>query len=140
MGDWSVANNGMYSVLNGLKIRSDHASNTGDYLGVSCLDEDWVTLNQMIKYYKFGFGKVTDFVNEEIRCGKITRKQGIDMIQKYDGRCSDEYINSYCEYLEITYEEFWLKVRSSVNKKLFTVTGSGEIIPKFTVGIDFEAY
>ena len=30
-------------------------------------------LNQMIKYYKFGFGRVTE--NEEIRDGKIPEKQ-----------------------------------------------------------------
>ena len=51
------------------KIRSDSVVNTGDPKGVSALDEDWVTLNQMIKYYKFGFGKVTDYVNEDIRLG-----------------------------------------------------------------------
>ena len=90
LGDWSVANNRLYSAANGLEIRSESAENTGDLAGVSCLDEDWVTLNQMIKYYKFGFGKTTDFVNEEIRFGKISRDQGIELVQKYDACYSDE--------------------------------------------------
>ena len=50
-----------------MEIRKDHVSNTGDLYGVMALDEDWVTLNQMIKYYKFGLGRVTDYLNFEIR-------------------------------------------------------------------------
>ena len=39
LGDWSVANNGLYSAASGLEIRSDSAENTGDLAGVSCLDD-----------------------------------------------------------------------------------------------------
>ena len=58
-----------------IKIREDAPENTGDIEGIGALDEDWVTLNQMIKYYKLGYGKVTDYVNEYIREGKITRSE-----------------------------------------------------------------
>ena len=30
------------------------------YLYVPHHDEDWITLNQMIKYYKYGFGRASD--------------------------------------------------------------------------------
>ena len=46
-----------YSILNNLEIRDDGPENTGDLYGTTSLDEDWVTLNQMIKYYKYGFGR-----------------------------------------------------------------------------------
>ena len=49
----------MYSLMNGLQIRDDNVKNTGDITSVYALDEDWVTLNQMIKYYKYGFGRVS---------------------------------------------------------------------------------
>ncbi len=74
LGDWSLVNNGMYAATSGLHVRTDTVENTGDLAGVTSLDEDWVTLNQMIKYYKFGFGRVTDYVNEEIRLGRLTRE------------------------------------------------------------------
>ena len=48
LGDWSLVNNGLYSCSQGLLPREDTAENTGDLFGVSSLDEDWVTLNQMI--------------------------------------------------------------------------------------------
>jgi N-acetyl sugar amidotransferase len=134
--DWSLINNGMYSASNGLEIREDTVQNTGDLLGITALDEDWVTLNQMIKYYKFGFGRVTDYVNEEIRLGRMCRKHGIKLVDQYDDACSNEYIESFCSYIEISIKEFWAKVHSSVNQDLFTIEDDGRIVRKFKVGTD----
>lgn len=134
LGDWSLVNNASYSCLNGLDIRDDTVENTGDLYGVTALDEDWVTLNQMIKYYKFGFGRVTDYVNEEIRLGRMTREQGIETVSKYDHSCGDSYISSFCQYIDITKQEFWKQVHASVNLDLFSISDDGHIQPKFVVG------
>ena len=134
LGDWSLVNNASYSCLDGLEIRDDTAGNTGDLYGVTSLDEDWVTLNQMIKYYKYGFGRVTDYVNERIRSNDMTREEGIQLVEKYDDSCSDDYIKSFCDYIDITVEQFWKQVRKNVNLDLFTVTSDGKITKKFKVG------
>lgn len=135
LGDWSLVNNGMYSAANGLEIREDHVGNTGDLLGVTSLDEDWVTLNQMIKYYKFGFGRVTDYVNEEIRLGRLTRSEGIELVSRYDDACAPGYISSFSEYIGISVDEFWEHVRKSTNRQLFDVDNAGKITRKFEVGV-----
>jgi N-acetyl sugar amidotransferase len=51
--DWSLIDNGNFSALRGLEIRNEKPWEIGDPLGITSLDEDWVTLNQMIKYLKF---------------------------------------------------------------------------------------
>lgn len=135
LGDWSLLNNGMYSCVNGLEIREDTVENTGDLYGLTSLDEDWVTLNQMIKYYKFGFGRVTDYANEEIRHGRMTREEAIELVSKHDDACSDEYIESFCEYIDITTDFFWEQVHRSVNKDLFDIDENGKITRKFEVGV-----
>ena len=135
LGDWSLANNGMYSATNGLQIREDSVVNTGDLWGVTSLDEDWVTLNQMIKYYKFGFGRVTDYVNEEIRLGRMSRERGITLVEQYDDACSDEYIQSFCQYVGISQQHFWDKVHSTLNCELFDLDAQGHITRKFTAGV-----
>lgn len=135
LGDWSLTNNASYSVANGLDIRNDTVENTGDLYGVTSLDEDWVTLNQMIKYYKFGFGRVTDYVNEEIRYERMTRDQGIELVSQYDSACSSEYIASFCDYIEITVEYFWDHVKKSVNQNLFEIKPNGDIVRRYKVGI-----
>lgn len=135
LGDWSLVNNGMYSTANGLKIREDTVENTGDLAGVTSLDEDWVTLNQMIKYYKFGFGRVTDYVNEEIRLGRLSREQAIALVEAYDDSCAPGYIASFCDYIGISVDAFWAQVRANANPRLFEVCADGSIHRRFHVGI-----
>jgi N-acetyl sugar amidotransferase len=132
--DWSLINNGMYSVVQGLKIREETVIETGDLTHVTSLDEDWVTLNQMIKYYKYGFGRVSDHVNEAIRYGQMSREEGIDLLEKYDGSCSSSYIESFCDYINISVDDFWLQVKSSVNRELFNVRNDGVIERRFKIG------
>jgi hypothetical protein len=131
---WDNLGNAMFSTAYGIHIREDKAENTGDPLGVSALDEDWVTLNQMIKFLKFGFGKVTDYMNEDIRAGRISREKAIEIVEKYDGACSDQYIESFCQYIEISVTQFWEVVHRSVNKSLFEITPDKKIVKKFKVG------
>lgn len=135
LGDWSLINNGMYAAANGLRIREDGVENTGDLAGVTSLDEDWVTLNQMIKYYKFGFGRVTDYVNEEVRLGRISRDEGIDLVERYDDACSPEYIAAFSDYIGLSVDQFWTQVRKSVNRELFDVADDGAITRRFQVGV-----
>ena len=134
-GDWSLAMNASYACSDGLELREDTVDKTGDLLGVTALDEDWVTLNQMIKYYKYGFGRVSDYVNEGIRMGKMNREEGISLVEKYDDACGDDYINTFCSYIEITVDEFWEQVHKNVNKKLFKINSDGSINRKFRVGV-----
>ena len=132
--DWSLMNNGMYSITNGIEVRDQSVVETGDITRVTSLDEDWVTLNQMIKYYKYGFGRVADHVNEQIRSGGMTRDKGIELLEKYDGSCSPEFIKSFCDYIDITVENFWEIVKKSVNKRLFSIEDDGSIKRLFKVG------
>ena len=133
--EWSRIDNGNFSSLRGLEIRSESPEDIGDLLGVEALDEDWVGLNQMIKYLKFGFGKVTDHVNEEIRSERMSRAEAIDLVKKYDGTCSSKYIQSFSNYIGITVEEFWRTVDRFVNTNFFTKKSLGKYIPKFEVGV-----
>jgi N-acetyl sugar amidotransferase len=135
LGDWSLVNNATYACANGLEKREDTVENTGDLHGVTSLDEDWVTLNQMIKFYKFGFGRVTDYVNEEIRWARMTRAQAIELVEQHDDACADSYIESFCEYIGISVESFWLKVHQSTNRELFDIDSAGNIRRRYKVGV-----
>jgi hypothetical protein len=135
MGDWSLLGNSIHAALNGLEGRSDTPENTGDLFGFASVDEDWVTLNQMIKYYKYGFGRATDYMNEMIRNGQITRDLAISVVEHFDGACSDAYIQTFCDYIEISPESFWSVVREATDSRLFIVTGEARPRPRFKVGV-----
>jgi hypothetical protein len=133
--DWSLIDNGNYAALRGLEVRNEKPWHIGDAVGISALDEDWVSLNQMIKYLKFGFGKVTEYVVEDIRIGRISREDGVSLVEQFDGACSDECIQDFCQYINISITEFWEHVDKSVNANLFVKEGLGKYTPKFKVGV-----
>ncbi|APE46388.1 LPS biosynthesis protein [Delftia sp. HK171] len=134
MGDWSLTTNAGYACSNGLRIREEGPGQTGDLYGLSNLDEDWHNMNQMVKYLKFGFGKVTEYVNEGLRAGTMDRPTAIRLVQQYDGKCSPEYILSFCKFIDIDVARFWEHVHASTNRILFDIDGQGNIHPRFVVG------
>ena len=135
LGDWSLINNGMYSSAFGLGIRNEGPDQTGDLMGLSNLDEDWHNMNQMVKYLQFGFGKVTEYVNEAMRDGTMDRATAIDLVERYDGQCSPRYIKSFCDFIGITEAQFWQHVHASTNRELFDIGSDGQISRRFRVGV-----
>lgn len=130
---WNNQENARFSALSGLEVRQDAASITGDPYGVSALDDDWVAVNQMIKFYKFGYGKATDYMNEDIREGRRSREEAIEFVEQYDGACSVELVTSFCDYIQISKQEFWATIEKFVNYDLFYRNGD-RYIKKFKVG------
>jgi hypothetical protein len=129
--------NGIHASLNGLESRQASALESSDLIGLTSIDEDWVIVNQMIKYYKYGFGRATDYVNEWIRRGKITRDQAIPIVEKFDGVCSAKYISTFCEFISITESQFWEVVVSKVNKGIFSINPGIRPTRKFKVGSNY---
>jgi N-acetyl sugar amidotransferase len=102
--------NGRVALENGLTRRHGidaRPEDNGHITPFDALDDDFVMINQMLKHLKFGFGKVTEQVSGAIRSGYLNRERGIDMVRRYDGRCADRFIRRFCEYIEISVEEFW---------------------------------
>ena len=59
----------------------------------------------MLKYVKFGFGKVTEQVSGAIRNGMMSREEALELVRRYDGKVGDRIINNFCNYLGISEEE-----------------------------------
>lgn len=132
---WSLRENGNYSALRGLDVRDDKPWEMGEYVGVTALDEDWTPWNQMLKYLKYGFGRTTDYVNEDIRRGRLSREQAISLVERFDGTCSEKYIRSFCEFVGISLNDFWEHVEGQIlNRSLFEIEGQGNYRRKFKIG------
>ena len=136
--NWNNMANARFAVANGLTIRQQSVETTGDPFGVSALDDDWVAVNQMIKYLKFGYGKATDYMNEDIRERRRTRREAIQFVEEYDGVCGQQYIDSFCAYLEMSEKHFWDVVARYANMSLFEQRGHSEFFPRFTVGVGLD--
>ncbi|MEK7124181.1 MAG: N-acetyl sugar amidotransferase [Patescibacteria group bacterium] len=124
--DFTRFKNAEFAVERGLEIRHDKPEDIGDIYGFSALDDDFVIVNQMLKYVKLGFGQVTDQISEAIRLGMMTRKEGINLVKKYDGKCADNFIEKFCKYLGITKKKFWQVTESYRNKNIWEKDGKGD--------------
>ena len=92
----------------------------GTYSPYFQLDGDLTQVNQLLKYIKFGFGQCLDHVCYDLREGRMTRDEAVDLVKKYDGKCSEAYIEKFCIYIGISQKEFWAtteKFRGSMWRK-----------------------
>lgn len=123
MPDFEEFTNAKVAIKHGLKVRSGDDAKPENIGGTgvnTALDDDFVIVNQMLKYMKFGFGKATQEVGSAIRSGLMSREEGLNIVNLYDGKCHPKYIQRLANYLEITLEEFWSIAESYRNKDLFT--------------------
>ena len=111
--EWSYRGNAEFSKKYGLTVRENfNPKDIGTYVDFSALDSDLNHVNQMLKYIKFGFGFCMDHACYDIRDGHITRNEAMNLVKDYDGKCSEEYIKKFCDYIEITIDKFWDTVNS----------------------------
>ena len=120
--EWSFSGNAKFSKQHGLQWRDDSFDPCaiGTYVPYVSLDSDLGHVNQMLKFIKFGFGLCMDHVCYDIRDGILSRDEAIKLVKEYDGKCSNLYIKNFCDYIEISEDEFWAtieKFRGSMWKK-----------------------
>lgn len=77
------------------------------YRKISNLDDRYENgAHDLLKFIKFGYGRASDHASKDIRAGRMTREQGIKLVQKYDHVVSDD-LYYWLDYVQISEEEFW---------------------------------
>lgn len=96
----------------------------GTFTNYSQLDDILQDLHCYLMFVKYGFGRCTSDASIEIRRGRMTRDEGLKVVQKLDGQFPVEYLDVYLDYFEMTEKEFWQVIDSHVNKELLAKTGN----------------
>lgn len=123
--DFNQHTNARIAIDGGLRVRETAPEDVGALNQVEDLDEDFVHVNQLMKFLKFGFARVTDEASQLVRLGLMSRDEAIEAVSKYDGRCHDRYIHAYCEFLGIDEREFWRVADSYRGKEVWTRDEAG---------------
>jgi hypothetical protein len=55
---------------------------------------------------KFGLGRASYDAAQEIRNGKITREEGVNLVHKFDQEFPARYFQEYLNYIGVTEAEF----------------------------------
>ena len=95
------------------------------------LDNHQTGIHDYFKYLKFGFGRATDIASLHIRRGRITREQGIKIVNESEGKFPWEYLGKslrdILEPLDLGIAEFEEICDRFTNKSLFVVDSDGSL-------------
>lgn len=79
----------------------------GSYSKYSSIDDEIDPFHYFTTLVKFGIGRATYDSAQEIRSGKITREEGVALVQRYDTEFPAKYFRNMLDYMGITKERFW---------------------------------
>lgn len=91
----------------------------GSYSKYSSIDDRIDPFHYYTTLIKFGIGRSTYDAAQEIRNRKITREEGVGLVQRYDGEFPGKYFKEILEYMEITEQKFWECVNRSRSPHLW---------------------
>ncbi len=81
-------------------------------------------IHDYMKYIKFGYGRATDHVCKDIRAGKLTREEGIEIVRKMDPVKSRD-LYRWLDYVGWT-EEQWDRVADGFrDPRVWWIDGDG---------------
>ncbi len=79
----------------------------GTYSKYNSIDDKIDDLHYYTTFIKFGIGRATYDVSQELRNGHLSIEEGKKLIKKYDGEFPDRYFNEIMKYLEIKKSDFF---------------------------------
>lgn len=94
----------------------------GTFTNYAQLDDSLQDLHAFMMFVKFGFGRATSDCSIEIRRGRMTRQEGLEIANKVDGEFPLEYLPLYLDYFEMTESDFWKVVDKHASYNVVTKT------------------
>jgi N-acetyl sugar amidotransferase len=86
--------------------------NAGTYSKYCSFDDKVDDFHWFTTFIKFGIARATWDACQEIRTNKITRKEGVSLVKKYDGEFPKKYFKDFLDYIDIDEKLFWKKIDS----------------------------
>lgn len=80
---------------------------SGTFTTHSQIDDILQGLHMYECFLKFGCGRATGDANLAIHAGRMTREQGIRLVNDFDGVFPVEYLPYYLDFFGMTQKEFW---------------------------------
>lgn len=95
-----------YAVENtGFQANSERTE--GTYSKYSSIDDRIDMFHYYTTLVKFGIGRATYDAAQEIRNGKITREEGVNLVRKYDEEFPERYLKDFLAYIDISEKNFY---------------------------------
>ncbi len=77
------------------------------YRNFSNLDDRYENgIHDLLKFYKFGYGRCSDHASKDVRTGYMSRSEAIEMVKKYDDVVSSD-LDHWLKYVDMKEQEFF---------------------------------
>lgn len=111
---------------------ADHGTNIEGSLGsYENLDNYQTGIHDYFKFLKYGFGRATDIACNQIRRGRLGRKDAFALVQRHDGKFPWTYLGRRIEAIlaeiDMTIEDFNAICDRFTNKRLFVRDNLGNL-------------
>ncbi|MDP3646366.1 MAG: N-acetyl sugar amidotransferase [bacterium] len=113
--------------MHGFSLKEDGPVE-GTYHNYEKIDEATHPVHDYLKFVKFGFGRGTDHACTDIRNGRITRDEGVRLVETYDTKRPKKAIADFLKHFEMPEEEFDRAVDSFTNKAIFMTDEKGKLL------------
>lgn len=111
-------------IENGFAVKEDGPVE-GTYTNYENLDEKMHGLHDYLKFLKYGFGRATDHACIDIRNGRISREQGLELVKQFDGKYPHLSISEFIKYSGMSQGEIDQILDSFTNTILFKQNEDG---------------
>ena len=108
-----------YYAVNNTGFSSNDERTEGSYSKYSGIDDKMDTLHYFTSFIKFGLGRASYDAAQEIRNNKITREEGIILVNKFDAEIPKKYVIDMLEYMNISEDTFWETIDKNRPKHLW---------------------
>ena len=78
-------------------------------------------IHDYLKFIKFGYGRGTDHACKDIRSGRMTREEGIEMVKKYDHVKPKKDLTNWLNYVDMDEKEFDIIADTFRDKRVWSV-------------------
>ena len=96
-----------YYAVEHANFKANQERTEGTYSKYNSLDDRIDGFHYFTTNIKFGIGRTTYDASQEIRNNKITREEGVALVQRFDGEFPQRYFKQVLEYMNFSEEEFW---------------------------------
>jgi N-acetyl sugar amidotransferase len=105
--NWSPQENYYYAMEHSNFLSNPDGRSEGTYTKFASLDDKIDGQHYYTMFIKFGQGRAMNDVNRDIRDGFISREEGVELINKYDGEFPKKYFQEVLDYMGISEERYW---------------------------------
>lgn len=112
---------------------STEGARTG-YYDYADIDDDFISIHHWLKWYKFGFTRLFDNLSLEIRNGRMSREQAIEVIRRTGDQTPHDDIEKFCQFVGIDVTRFYEICERFRDRRIWQRTADGRWhIPGFLV-------